>query len=82
LRVYKVAPTFQSYTSTSTGESSCKAHESAYPNIPSFQTRMQGFHVINFTGYFVNVKNPFTLTEASQAQAGRPWGTGKLITFR
>ena len=68
LWVNKVTPTFQSYTSTSTDESSCKAHESAHSNIPSFQTPMQGFHVINFKGYFINIKNPFTLTAASQAQ--------------
>ena len=35
---HKVAPNFQPYTLTSTGEGFCKAHELAHPHTPSIQT--------------------------------------------
>lgn len=64
LRVYKVAPTSQPYTLTSTGESSCKAHESAHPD------RNAGPHFLNLTGYFINVKLLIYL-DCSQSSAAR-----------
>ena len=60
LRVYKIA--FTSWPYTSTGESSCKARESAHPNTPSFQTRNAGPHFLNLTGYFINAKLSILLT--------------------
>ncbi len=60
MRVYRIAPTLQSYISTCTGEGSCKAHEFAHPN------RNAGPHFLNLTGYFVNVKLPFTLAATTK----------------
>ena len=60
LRAYKIA--FTSWPHTSAGKSSCKAPESAHPNILSFQTRNAGPHFLNLTGYFINVKFPTLFT--------------------